>query len=317
MVEHLKINRVRRTYKGGRKIDAFEGITNAGQLPEDWTASVTSADNGDDIFPDEGLGFLKDGTPVKNLVGENFHMLVKLLDSEERLVVQAHPTVEFAERELGVPHGKTECWYFLDCDSDAYVYIGFKEGVTRENLEKAFYEQNIDYMLSLLHRIPVKNGDFIFVDGGLPHAIGPGCFMIELQEPTDLMVVAERFTPSGRKIADYRIDMGLGLQKMFDVYDYTGYSEADLRKHFMPKSKYTANGVTTILDKDMTDKFSMFRLDGNAFFEVSNKPAVAVVISGSGKINNVNVVKGDRLLITDESDITLSESENLSVIVCI
>ena len=34
--------------------------------------------------------------------------------------------------------------------------------------------------------------------GGVPHAIGGGRFMVELQEPSDLMVVAERLTPSDR-----------------------------------------------------------------------------------------------------------------------
>ena len=60
----------------------------------------------------------------------------------------------------------------------------------------------------MLHRIPVKAGDFVFVDGGVPHAIGGGCFMVELQEPSDLMVVAERFTPSGRRIPDAKLSGG-------------------------------------------------------------------------------------------------------------
>ena len=77
-------------------------------------------------------------------------------------------------------------------------------------------------LLNMLHRIPVKAGDFVFVDGGVPHAIGGGCFMVELQEPSDLMVVAERFTPSGRRIPDAKMHGGVGWEKMFDVYEYDG-----------------------------------------------------------------------------------------------
>ncbi len=66
-------------------------------------------------------------------------------------------------------------------------------------VDSVSFVANANPILSFLHRIPVAPGDFVFVDGGVPHAIGAGCFMVELQEPSDLMVVAERFTPSGRR----------------------------------------------------------------------------------------------------------------------
>ena len=63
-------------------------------------------------------------------------------------------------------------------------------------------------MLSCLHKVPVKPGELWFVDGGIPHAIGAGCFMIELKEPSDLMVIPERQTPSGRKLSDVKLHCG-------------------------------------------------------------------------------------------------------------
>jgi len=211
MIYKLLPNRVRRTYLGGNRINAFEG-TLVEACPEDWTASVTFAVNSDNIIENEGIGKTVDGELITDIVGnDEYPLLVKLLDSNERLVIQAHPTVEFSKAHLNCSYGKTECWYFLDCDEDACVYAGFKKDVTRKMWEDVFDSQDAPLMLSYLHKIPVHRGDFLFIQGGLPHAIGKGCFMVELQEPSDLMVVAERETPSGRRLPDGKIFGGLDL----------------------------------------------------------------------------------------------------------
>ena len=166
----------------------------------------------------------------------------------------------------------------------------------------------------MMNKIPVKKNDFIFVDGGAPHAIGEGCFILELQEPSDLMVVGERFTPSGRKISEEKIHMGLGYEKMFDVFDYTGYTLEEVKEKYMPKPKKIAEGVYEILGKSLTDKFSMYLLDGNADFVCENPYSVAVVTDGAGTVNATDVKKGDRLLISEKN---LSVCGNVKIIVCI
>ena len=230
MTTKLRANRVRRTYLGGGRIDAFTGFapdcSDGVPRPEDWLASTTTAFNGTREIAGEGLGRLEDGRLVKDAVGA-LPILVKLLDSDERLVVQAHPTVPCARATFNSPVGKTECWYFLDGTApDACVYLGFKPGVTRAAWRAAFEAQR--GILEMLHRVPVRAGDFVFVDGGVPHAIGGGCFMVELQEPSDLMVVAERVTPSGRVLPEAKLHGGVGFEAMFDVYEYAGRTYEDL-----------------------------------------------------------------------------------------
>lgn len=318
MIYRLRPNRVHRTYKGGGMIDRFCKTTSVvaqEYMPEDWTASVTSCY--DSNGKTEGIGVTEDGVALTDIVGnDEYRLLVKLLNSDERLVIQAHPTVEFAKKHLNSNFGKTECWYFLNCREGAYVYIGFKEGATRERWEQAFKEQDTESMTAMLHKVSVNKGDFIFVDGGVPHAIGPGCFMIELQEPSDLMVVAERFTPSGRRIPDRRMDMGLDFKLMMDVYDYTPMSEEQLKTHLMPEPKPVALGVTEILGSEMTDKFKMLKLDGSGKTPVFGKYAVAVCIGGEGELNGTKVSSGDRLCIKDENKIEFSGDESFSVILC-
>ena len=315
MIYKLKPNRVHRTYLGGKRIDNFCGTsTLETHMPEDWTASVTTAYDADGNS--EGVGFTLKGKPLTEIVDEDYKLLVKLLDSDERLVIQAHPTVPFAKKHLNSDFGKTECWYFLDCALDAYVLIGFKEGITRSAWEQAFTAQDIPQLVSMLHKIPVKSGDFIFVEGGVPHAIGAGCFMVELQEPSDLMVVAEKTTPSGRIIPDRRIDMGLSFDKMMDVYDYTPLSFEAAKEKFMPKSRKLSKGVTEILGAAITDKFKMLRCDGNCRADNIGKYAVAICINGSGSINGTKINRGDRLLIKDETTLLFCDNKNFSVIIC-
>ena len=340
MIAKLQPNRVRRTYLGGGRIDAYTGFTppaDGALRPEDWMASTTTAFNGTLEIEGEGLGRLEDGRLVKDVVG-TLPILVKLLDSDERLVIQAHPTVPYAKAKLNSPVGKTECWYFLDCSPDACVYLGFKEGVTRESFQKAFWdfyraqssqsdsrtvEQLPNPLLPLLHRVPVKPGDFVFVDGGVPHAIGGGCFMIELQEPSDLMVVAERFTPSGREIPEKKLHCGLGFEEMFNVYEYVGYSYESLCAKYVRRAGSgggapavaEGKGIVRILGPELTDKFSMYRLTDGAQLPLARPGAVAVVTSGAGTLNGLAVQKGDRLVVSSESELSLAGSA--TVVVCV
>jgi len=310
MIYALKPNRVRRSYRGGERIDRLGKTAFRGQdgeyYPEDWTASVTGAVNAGRIIPDEGIGMTEEGIRIPDLIaGKEYPILVKLLDSAERLVVQAHPTVPFAKKFLHSDYGKTECWYFLECEPDAVVYLGFRPGITREKWAEAFERQSAEEILGLLHRVPVKKGDFIFVAGGVPHAIGGGSLMIELQEPSDLMVVAEKTTPSGRKIDDRKIDMGLGKEKMLDVYDYHGYTEKELKEAFMPEQEAVSQGVWRILGPSLTDQFAMYRLENGANLRMKRPFGVAIVTRGSGKLCGWPIEKGQRYLVREEKQITL------------
>ena len=341
MIAKLQSNRVRRTYLGGGRIDAFTGAINCAPpatetphtggaqlvatadaincvppmpMPEDWMASTTTAFNGTLEIEGEGLGRLEDGQLVKDVVG-TLPILVKLLDSDERLVIQAHPTVPCAQRLFNSPVGKTECWYFLPGTApDACVYLGFKPGITRAKWEAAFEAQ--DGLLDFLHRIPVKVGDFVFVDGGMPHAIGGGCFMIELQEPSDLMVVAERVTPSGRRIPDAKMHGGVGWEKMFEVYEYEGRSFEETCARYGRRaggSQERVPPVTQILGPELTDKFSMWCVTNGGILSLPRDRAVAVVTEGAGEVNGLAVKKGDRLVVAGERQLAVTGAATLIV----
>ena len=323
MLVKFKENRVRRAYFGGKRIDRFYGKPGENtRYPEEWLASSIEAFNPDMPKEGEGLSVTEDGvlfrdlikSDAKRLLGEeDMSILVKLLDSAERLVIQCHPTVQFAKERMNSPFGKTECWYILDAEEDAHVYLGFKEGITRQGWEQLFHTQDIDGMLACLHKFPVKRGDLWFVAGGVPHAIGGGAFMIELQEPSDLMVIPERKTPSGVVLAEKKLHSGLGFVGMFDVFDYTGLSRDEARAKYFRHPERKINTPVSIVDGELTDKFSLVRLSvsGNATFDLDGSYAVMVVTDGEGVIKTkstvVRVKKSDSLFISrDEGALEFS-----------
>lgn len=310
MLIKFKENRVRRAYIGGKRIDAFKGKTNCenSYYPEEWIASSVKAFNPDMPVENEGLSVCTDGEffidKVKN---KDFSILVKLLDAAERLVIQCHPTISFAKEHFNSSYGKTECWFMLEPDANAYVYLGFKPGITKEKWKKLFENQDIEGMLDCLHKFNVKKGDLWFVNGGVPHAIGAGCFMIELQEPSDLMVIPERITPSGTVLRDEKLHCGLGFETMFDCFEYKGMTSDEIKSLYYRHPDTQINVLTPIVDETLTEKFSMEHLcvKGDVTLNLNDKYAVAVVTDGKGIIVErdieYKIKKGDSFYISENS----------------
>ena len=112
---------------------------------------------------------------------ERFPLLIKILDARESLSVQVHPSGnEKQGQALGEP--KNEWWYILDADPGAVIYAGFRHLLSQAAFEASVAEGSVE---KLLHRIPVKAGDSIYIPGGRCHAIGAGCLIAEVQQNSD------------------------------------------------------------------------------------------------------------------------------------
>jgi mannose-6-phosphate isomerase len=111
-----------------------------------------------------------------------------LLDAGERLPVHAHPDRAFARDHLGLRHGKTEAWVALEA---ADVRLGFRRDVPLDELAAWVGDQDVPAMLDAMHVLRLERGDAVLVPAGLPHAIGAGALVVELQEPTDLSILME------------------------------------------------------------------------------------------------------------------------------
>jgi len=109
-----------------------------------------------------------------------FPLLIKLLSADEKLSVQVHPPPEVAAELGGEP--KTEFWYIADATPEAELYVGLREGCSRDAMEEALRRGTV---AEQVHRLPVKTGDAMFLPSGRIHAIGAGLVIVEIQQNSD------------------------------------------------------------------------------------------------------------------------------------
>jgi mannose-6-phosphate isomerase len=227
--------------------------------------------------------------------GTGMALLVKLIDSAERLTIQVHPTRPDSERYFHSPFGKSEFWVILggrELDGEPpYVLFGFKPGISREKWERLFRNQDIPGMIDCLHKLPVKAGETYAVPGGIPHAIGPGCFLLEAQEPTDFTLRPERVTPKGRVLSDESCHMGAGFEAMLSMFDYTGYTLEELRERFIGSCRLDDDepAVTDLTAKTPQMPFSVVyhSVRGKGALSSPGGFSVVLCLEGEGSVGGV------------------------------
>lgn len=324
----LKGERVWRTYTGGKNIGRLHGEAAAedGHFPEEWMYSVTRAANAGRETITEGLcREAGSGRTLKELIeqapeamlgerhirrwGTDLGVLIKLIDSKERLTVQVHPNREMAQRLFHSPFGKTECWHILktrDDEESPCIYLGFKEGVERRQWEECFKAQDYPRMLSMLNRLEVKPGETYLVRGGVPHAIGAGCMLLEVQEPTDYTIRVERVTPSGFVIEDSMCHQGLGFERMFDCFLYEGLEMGAARQAYCIRPKDKGKGRKELIGYGDTPCFRMEELtvgDGLAF-------------KGEGEFFCLYVLEGRVAMTSESGEYILDQNSQIFVPAC-
>lgn len=254
----LPPNRVWRTYPGGRTLDRLAGAAAPADshLAEDWIASTTRAVNRGRESIAEGVSQVRVGLDPEThdfaqllasdpeyflgaahvqKYGAQPQLLVKFLDSGTRLHFQVHPTREFAQCVLGAPSGKTEAYHILAVRAGAdagtepggYIYVGFQRPPSRAQLREYIATQNLAAIEACFDRIAVQPGDTFIIPGGTPHALGAGVFMVEIQEPSDLVVRFE-FERAGYVLPESARFMNRGLDFSLDVFNFAPLGAADL-----------------------------------------------------------------------------------------
>ena len=295
-------NRPRRFYRGGRLLEAFRGRRGADDddRPEDWVGSATRTwsppgsplgDAGRSpivvgdrrLYLDQALAEAPEamvGEAWLAAAGPTLGLLVKLLDAAVRLPVHAHPTRAAAGRLLGSAFGKTEAWIVLgtrDDESPARVWAGFREPVTPALLHEWIETQDVSAMLGALAERAVAAGDVLLIPGGTPHAIGPGVFLLELQEPTDFSIVAET---RGFPITKADASLGLGWDAALAFFD-TGSPAPDLHA-----PQPVDDGIERLLGPAADPFFRALRLrvDGSRPWPVMAGFAIGIGLAGSGAV---------------------------------
>jgi mannose-6-phosphate isomerase len=299
----LPPNPIRHFYRGGPAIAALRGIdVGSDHSPEEWIGSATTlfgeSERGLSRMPDGGLvrdalaadpvGWL--GAPHAARFGANPALLVKLLDAGERLAVHHHPDYPFAHQHLGLDFGKTEAWIVLAARAGAEVAVGWREAVAHETLRAWVDDQDHDALLGALNPLPVSAGDAIFVPAGVPHSIGEGILIAELQEPTDLSIMLEwdGFAIDDEQAATLGLGWDLALASV----------ETIARDPSVLRGPQGDGALTELLPPAAARFFTAQRIaPGGGSVQLPAGFAVAIVVEGAGTLAGLDVNRGDALLV--------------------
>ena len=304
-------NRVYRVYKGGALFSEFfqDGSPDS-NFPEEWIASCVSALNKEASCEREGVSRVKySGEYFDELLEKNryemlgpsgkMRILVKILDSAVRLPAQAHPDKEFSRKYFGSEYGKTESWIIIGKREGAGIYFGFKEGITEDDFRLAvsLSENDKNAMERLMNFIPVNVGDVFIVPAKAVHAIGCGCLILEVQEPTDFTIQPERWCDDYR-LSDGEMYLGLTQDQAIGCFNFGETAKAEVK----PEPLSSCDGVTveSLINRKHTDCFVINRIKlcgGEFSLNLSDTYGVYIVTDGDGEIIGADycqkIQKGD------------------------
>ena len=118
----------------------------------------------------------------RNVEGDEFPLLVKILDAQDDLSIQVHPDDAYAAEHENGSLGKRECWYILDALEGGEIVVG-QCAANRDEFAQMVDEERWD---ELLNCVPIAAGDFFQIDPGTVHAILGGTLVLETQESSDV-----------------------------------------------------------------------------------------------------------------------------------
>jgi len=291
-------NKVTRVYTGGKLFDSFLGDgSDDGFYPEEWIASAVKALNKESKGEKEGVSKPVDGELYfDELLEQNkdqmlgpsgkMRILVKYLDSAIRLPAQAHPDRDFSRTYFHSEYGKTESWIILGTREDAKIFFGFKDGVDEKGFKQAIADSEFDKdaMEKLMKSITPRVGDVYLVPAKTVHAIGAGCLILEVQEPTDFTIQPERWCGDYR-LSDEEMYLGLDPNDAAKCFDFGEQPSAKVEA----RTVYEKSGVTVecLIDESLTPCFVINRIKcngGNFLLSVKDSYGVYIITAGEGEL---------------------------------
>ena len=330
-------------------MDQLEGVPlpRDGERPEDWLAStVTAVNPGMEAIPNEGLALVPsaegDLVTLEDLfrgapeyyfgerhldrAGPELGFLAKLLDSAMRLHVQAHPTAKFARKHLGSRYGKLESYVILGVrdEANAYIRLGFQRPPSPAEWKRIVLEQDIAAMDACFDRIPVRVGEAWLVPGGLPHAIGEGILLLEVMEPSDLVVRCE-FEREGVVVPPQARFMQSPVDLALAIFDYTPLPATEVEARYKLKPEMIGDAEERLIGPSQTDCFSVTRLTVSGRMGLAPRESVriGVVASGRGMLtvedSSLQLRPGTRFLLAagaPEGEVVAEEGERLQILFC-
>ena len=303
---------------GGRKVKEALGI-DYGPLPncgEVWLLSglwveqsvVLNGDFEGDEINDLVETFMGDlvGEGVFDRYGEQFPLLIKIIDANDWLSVQVHPDDELAEkRELG--NGKTEMWYVMQADPGAELVTGFNCEMNRMKYIRVLKDNAIQ---TVLNHESVNKGDVFYLPAGRVHALGPGIMVAEIQQTSDVTY----------RIYDWdRIDLA-GMPRELHIPQSLDAIDFDPVEHFKTDYECAVNKTVPVVDSPYFTT-RLLQLEGAMAKDYSELDSFVLLMPVEGKFllewenGSVFVSTGELVLIPNVIEkVTINAKEGCKIL---
>lgn len=233
-----------------------------------------------------------------HIEGEEFPLLVKIIDACDDLSIQVHPDEHYAMSKPKDVLPKTECWYILDCEDGAEIILGHK-AQTREDFEQMVREGKWE---ELLQRIPVKKGDFVYVPSGTVHALTTGILVLEIQQSSDTTY----------RLYDYdRLENGVPRELHIEESLEVVRVPHSIENQMIQVETYQ-HATKSILTE--TPYFSVYKfdIDGQVSLHQDKPFMIMGVVEGAGSIDGYPVKRGDHFILPcDYGDFMLEGTMSL------
>lgn len=219
---------------------------------------------------------------------EGFPVLIKFIDACDDLSVQVHPDGEYCKR-VGRGESKTECWYILDCDEGAHLVLGFKEKISSDEFKTAI-ENNT--LMEKVEKVPVKKGDFFFIEAGTLHAICKGVLLAEVQQNSNTTY----------RIYDYNRPGMDGKPRELHVSDAVEVTKCvPYASEYNCKDESLYNGAKKLLTDCPFFKVWELNINGEKFTDNCDETSFVSLL----------VLEGEGVLVTDGGEMPLAKGESV------
>lgn len=198
----------------------------------------------------------ENGENLRDYLGNDLPILIKIIKADESLSVQVHPDDSFANLHEN-DNGKTECWYILEAKEGASLICGLKSGLDKTQLAQIIADNKIE---DYLESVSVKEGDMIYIPAGTVHAIQGGIKLLEVQQSSDVTY----------RMYDWGRDREMHVEKSLEVIDYKGENAGGKIENFKTLNTPYFNVEKIVVDGkyngEVTEGFETFTVTkGNGF----------------------------------------------------
>lgn len=110
-----------------------------------------------------------------------FPITLALTNARQDLSIQVHPNDKMAKEQEQMIRGKRESWYFIEAPHSGTIINGCTCSTKAEG--QLMIQQG--RFMEMADTLPVKVGDYVFVEPGTLHAITAGSLVFEIEEGSD------------------------------------------------------------------------------------------------------------------------------------